>query len=182
MAFVFKKLKIPDVVVIQADIHTDERGFFMEVYKFSEFAKKGLDIPFIQDSYSVSTKNVLRGLHYQLNPKSQGKLIRCTKGEIFDVAVDIREGSKSYGKWVGVVLSECNTQLYIPPGFAHGFCVLTDVAEISYKQTCEYSPEHERGILWNDPKIAIDWPIDSPIITERDNSFPILKSAENNYI
>lgn len=182
MSFIFTKLKIPEVILIQTDLYGDNRGFFMEVYKHSEFIKESISDEFVQDSHSMSTKNVLRGLHYQLYPKAQGKIIRCIKGKIFDVAVDIRPSSKNYGKWISVNLSEENhDELFIPAGFAHGFCVLSDRAEILYKQTNEYSLEHERGILWNDPTINIEWPIDSPIIAERDSKFPILQSAENNY-
>jgi dTDP-4-dehydrorhamnose 3,5-epimerase len=182
MAFAFTKLDIPEVILIKTDLYGDSRGFFMETYKRSEFMKADLNIDFVQDSHSLSEKNVLRGLHYQLHPKAQAKIVRCIKGEIFDVAVDIRPCSKNYGKWVSAILSEENhNELYIPIGFAHGFCVLSDQAEIIYKQSNEYSLEHERGILWNDPTIAIRWPIESPIIAERDGKFPLLKSAENNY-
>lgn len=182
MAFVFTKLDIPGVILIQTDLHGDNRGFFMETYKYSEFIRAGISEKFVQDSHSMSAKNVLRGLHYQLSPKAQGKLVRCIKGEIFDVAVDIRPSSKNYGKWVSAILSEENhTELYIPAGFAHGFCVLSEKVEVLYKQTNEYDRELERGILWNDPVIGIKWPIGSPTIAERDSKFPPLQSAENNY-
>lgn len=180
MAFTFIKLKIPEVILIKTDLHGDNRGFFMETYKQSEFEKNGIHEKFVQDSHSLSGKNVLRGLHYQLNPKTQGKIVRCIKGEIFDVVVDIRKKSKNYGEWVSAILSEENhDELYIPTGFAHGFCVLSNEAEILYKQTNEYSLEHERGILWKDPTINIKWPIKSPIIADRDSKFPTLNLAEN---
>ncbi len=182
MAFIFTKLEIPEVILIQTDLHGDNRGFFVETYKRSEFKNGGISEEFVQDSHSMSVKNVLRGLHYQLNPKAQGKIVRCIKGEIFDVAVDIRPKSPTFGKWVSAILSEENhNELYIPAGFAHGFCVLSNKAEIIYKQTNEYSLKHERGILWKDRTINIKWPIESPVIAERDSKFPLLKLAENNY-
>jgi dTDP-4-dehydrorhamnose 3,5-epimerase len=156
----------------------------MEVYKESEFKKFGIKESFIQDNHSKSKKGVLRGLHYQIHPKAQAKLIRCIKGEIFDVAVDIRKGSPYYGKWIGENLSEENRSiLYIPVGFAHGFLVLSDEAEVIYKISSEYSPEHERGIIWNNPTIGIDWPIEkSLIISEKDNKFPSIKEADINFV
>ncbi len=174
MSFLFKKLEIPDVILIEPAIMTDERGFFMETYKSSVFREN--NIPnFVQENHSYSIKNVLRGLHYQIVPKAQGKLVRCIQGEIFDVAVDIRKDSPTFRKWVSVVLSSENKkQLYIPPGFAHGFCVLSDTAEIVYKCTEEYSPQHERGIAWNDMSIGIDWPVKNPIMNDKDRKNPKL--------
>lgn len=152
----------------------------MESYKKSEFAANGIDVDFCQDNHSKSSKLVLRGLHYQLPPKTQGKLVRCTKGKILDVAVDIRKGSKTFGKWVGEILSEDNFHmLYIPEGFAHGFVVLSDTAEILYKATNEYSPENDRGILWNDPDINVNWGLDfDPILSEKDKNQPLLKDVK----
>jgi len=176
MPFTFTRLAIPDVILIEPTVFPDERGFFIESYKYSEFAAFGIKEHFVQDNHSRSVKGVLRGLHYQRQPKAQGKLVRVVVGEIFDVGVDIRKGSPTYGKWVGEVLSAENKRmLYIPPGFAHGFCVLSEVAEVLYKTTTEYSPEHDAGIIWNDPEIGIEWPIEHPILSEKDAGLPFLK-------
>jgi dTDP-4-dehydrorhamnose 3,5-epimerase len=182
LPFKFRKLEIKDVVLIEPHVFRDIRGYFMETYKFSEFSNNGIKEHFTQDNHSLSTKYVLRGLHYQLPPYAQGKLVRCINGEIFDVAVDIRKNSPTFGKWVGVNLSSENKKmLYIPSGFAHGFLTLSDVAEIHYKMTNEYAPEYERGILWNDKEIDINWPVDdinSIIISDKDKVHPFLKDAE----
>jgi len=181
MPFKFERLDIPDVVLIKPVVFEDDRGFFMESYKFSEFKDFGIDSIFLQDNYSKSREGVLRGLHYQLNPKAQGKIVRCIKGEIFDVAVDIRIGSPWYGKWVGILLSDENKYMvWIPPGFAHGFLALKD-AEIFYKVTSEYDASLDRGIIWNDPKIGISWGVESPILSEKDRNLPLLEEAENNF-
>jgi len=173
MSFTFTRLTLPDIILIEPQAFLDERGFFMESYKHSEFSAFGIKERFVQDNHSRSTKGVLRGLHYQKSPKAQGKLVRVVVGEIFDVAVDIRLGSPTYGKWVGEVLSADNKRmLYIPPGFAHGFCVLSEGAEVLYKTTEEYSPEHDAGIIWNDPEIGIQWPIEHPILSEKDARLP----------
>lgn len=183
MPFSFQRLEIPEVVLIEPKVFEDGRGFFMETYKFSEFAEFGITERFVQDNHSRSRRGVIRGLHYQNPPKAQGKLVRAVVGEIFDVAVDIRKGSPTYGKWVGERLSAGNKRmLYIPPGFAHGFCVLSEEAEVVYKVTEEYAPEHEAGIIWNDPDIGISWPIANPIISERDAALPCLREAENRFI
>ncbi|HOP95656.1 MAG TPA: dTDP-4-dehydrorhamnose 3,5-epimerase [Dictyoglomaceae bacterium] len=183
MPFNFIKLEIPEVILIEPTVFSDERGFFIETYKLSEFKKNGIDYDFVQDNHSKSKKGVLRGLHYQLKPMEQGKLVRCIKGRIWDVAVDIRKGSPTYRKWVAVELSEDNKKmLWIPQGFLHGFVALEDNTEIIYKVTKEYSKEHDRGIFWNDPEINIKWPIDNPILSEKDKSLPLLKEAENNFI
>jgi len=182
MSFNFKRLLLSEIILITPRIFGDERGFFMEAYKHSDFSKAGIPEYFVQDNQSKSEKYVLRGLHYQKDPAAQGKLIRCLRGKIFDVAVDIRQGSPTYAQWVGVELSEENNHmLYIPPGFAHGFVALSDIVEIIYKCTAEYSPENERGIIWNDPDINIDWPVKNPILSERDKGYPILKEADNNF-
>ncbi len=182
MPFEFKRLELPDVILIKPEVFEDERGFFLETYKHSDFAAVGISEHFIQDNYSISTKGVLRGLHYQKDPKAQGKLVYCVKGEIFDVAVDIRKGSPSYGKWVSAILSEENKHLlYVPAGFAHGFCVISEVADVLYKCTSEYSSKDDRGILWNDNTINIDWPISNPILSNKDVQYPNLNSADNNY-
>ncbi len=148
----------------------------MESYKQSEFAKFGIKERFVQENHSQSKKYVLRGLHFQKSPKAQAKLVRCISGKIFDVAVDIRKNSPTYGKWVSAILSEQNKkEIFIPQGFAHGFCVLSKQAEIIYKTSDEYSPEHEQGIIWNDPEINIKWPIKKPVISAKDSQFPFLK-------
>ena len=158
MAFTFEKTKLPGVMVIQPQVFGDNRGYFMEIYKKSDFADAGIDKEFVQDNESSSTKGVLRGLHFQ-KEHTQGKLVRVTKGEVFDVAVDVRPGSETYGQWAGVILSsEQKNMLYIPEGFAHGFLVLSDIAEFSYKCTDVYDPSSEGGIPWNDKTIAVDWP------------------------
>ena len=180
MAFEFKKLSIPDVILVEPKVFDDERGFFLESYKKSEFFANGIDVEFNQDNHSKSTKGVLRGLHYQLPPKAQAKLVRCVQGEIFDVAVDIRKNSPTFGKWVGEKLSAENKKmLFIPEGFAHGFVVLSETAELLYKASNEYSKEHDRGIFWNDSDIAIDWGIDfEPILSDKDKHQPLLKDIE----
>uniref|UniRef100_A0A7V6CED5 dTDP-4-dehydrorhamnose 3,5-epimerase n=1 Tax=Thermodesulfobacterium geofontis TaxID=1295609 RepID=A0A7V6CED5_9BACT len=182
MPFEFIKLEIPDVILIKPLVFQDERGFFMETYKTSDFKINGIFYSFVQDNHSKSKKGVLRGLHYQLNPKAQGKLVRCIKGRIWDVAVDIRKGSPWYGKWVAVELSEDNKHmLWIPPGFAHGFVALED-SEIIYKCTEEYDSTLDRGIIWNDPEIGIKWPLKEPILSKKDAKLPTLKDAENNFV
>jgi dTDP-4-dehydrorhamnose 3,5-epimerase len=179
----FTPFEIPGVVLVTPRIFTDARGFFLETYKASLFQSHGIPDEFVQDNYSYSSRNTLRGLHYQLNPHAQGKLIRCVIGTIFDVAVDIRQGSKTYGKWVSVTLNDREqNMLYIPPGFAHGFMVLSDVAHVQYKASAEYAPESERGIRWNDPAIGIQWPEDAPILSEKDKHLPLLGEAEINFV
>ena len=182
MPFTFTRLSVPDVILVEPKIFKDGRGYFMETYKFSEFEKNGILNNFVQDNQSLSTKNVLRGLHYQLPPFAQAKLIRCLKGKIFDVAVDIRKSSPTFGKWVSADLSEENKKmLYIPEGFAHGFLTLSETAEIHYKITGEYAPDYERAIIWNDKDISINWPIgdnQEVILSEKDLKSPALKNAE----
>jgi dTDP-4-dehydrorhamnose 3,5-epimerase len=162
--------RIPDVLLIEPKVFGDDRGFFFESYNQKAFQEAtGLNVSFVQDNHSKSAKNVLRGLHYQIE-QPQGKLVRVTHGEVFDAAVDIRKGSKTYGQWVGLILSaENKKQLWIPPGFAHGFLTLSETAEFLYKTTEYYSPEHERCIIWNDADIAIEWPIQGhPMISAKD--------------
>ena len=183
MSFTFKKLDIPEVILVDAKAFSDDRGYFLESFKESVFTSNGIDTKFVQDNFSHSVKGVLRGVHYQKNPKAQAKLVIALRGKIFDVAVDIRKNSPTFGKWVGEILSEKNHKLlYVPEGFAHGFCVLSNEADVLYKVNQEYSPEHEMGILWNDPDLHISWPIKKPILQERDILLPILKNAENNFI
>ena len=154
-------LAIPEVLLIEPKVFGDERGFFFESFNQQTFnAATGLDVQFVQDNHSKSVRHVLRGLHYQLPPKAQGKLVRAVVGEVFDVAVDLRQGSPSFGQWVGERLSaENKRQMWVPPGFAHGFLVLSETAEFLYKTTDYYAPESERCIVWNDPALAIDWPL-----------------------
>ncbi len=162
---------IPDVFILEPKVFGDERGFFFESFNRQAFREAtGLDVDFVQDNHSKSAKNVLRGLHYQLPPKAQGKLVRVVQGEVVDVAVDLRKGSKSFGKWVGETLSaENKRQMWIPPGFAHGFLTLSDTAEFLYKTTDYYAPECERCIRWDDPAIGIAWPLDGvPSLSAKD--------------
>ncbi|MDQ0232759.1 dTDP-4-dehydrorhamnose 3,5-epimerase [Metabacillus malikii] len=172
------------VIIIEPNVFGDHRGWFMETYNESNFLDAGINVKFVQDNQSFSAvKGTLRGLHYQLNPKAQTKLVRCTRGSIFDVAIDIRKGSPTYGNWFGVELSaKNNKQLLVPKGFEHGFLTLTENVEVQYKVDELYAPECDRGILWNDPTIGIEWPIDiEPILSEKDQKAPLLKNADNNF-
>lgn len=181
MPFELLTLEIPEVILTKPKVFEDKRGFFLEFFKYSDFAQAGINFNFLQDNHSMSKRGVLRGLHYQLEPKAQGKLVRCIRGRIWDVAVDIRKGSPTFAKWVGVELSEKNKfMLWIPPGFAHGFLALED-CEIIYKCTSEYDPYLDRGIIWNDPHIGITWPITDPILSEKDAKLPRLNQAEINF-
>jgi dTDP-4-dehydrorhamnose 3,5-epimerase len=183
MPFRFQRLQIPDVILVEPRSLKDERGFFRETYKASEFAAGGIPVPFVQDNHSHSTRGVLRGLHYQNPPRAQGKLVSVCWGEIFDVAVDIRHGSPTFGQWVGEALSsETGCLLYVPPGFAHGFCVLSEQADVIYKVTAEFAPELDRGILWNDPDIGVRWPITDAIISPKDAQLPRLREADNQFV
>ncbi|WP_088067447.1 dTDP-4-dehydrorhamnose 3,5-epimerase [Gottfriedia luciferensis] len=173
------------VVVIEPAVFGDHRGWFMETYSDSKMKEFGLNLNFVQDNHSFSaTKGTLRGLHYQLAPKAQTKLVRCTLGSIFDVAVDIRKGSPTYGKWFGIELSaENKKQLLVPKGFAHGFMTLTDDVEVQYKVDELYAPDCDRGINWNDPDINVEWPMDiKPVLSAKDETAPLLAEAENNFI
>lgn len=174
----FVPLAIPDVILIEPKVIGDSRGFFMEFYREDLFAQNGISLIFIQDNHSRSAKGVLRGLHYQIEPMAQAKLVRVVQGEVYDVAVDIRKGSKTFGKYVGEILSAENKKmLYVPPGFAHGYCSLRDGTEFMYKCSALYSPSHERGLIWNDPSVSIQWPrLDvSYILSEKDKKYPYLK-------
>jgi dTDP-4-dehydrorhamnose 3,5-epimerase len=183
MPFEFTQLSIPGPILIKPRVFSDGRGYFLELYKYSDFAAAGINAHLVQDNFSQSVKGVLRGLHYQQQPKAQGKLVFCTRGEIFDVAVDIRRGSPHYGKWVGVEVSEVNrSMLYIPPGFAHGFQVVSEKAEVMYKCTEEYSPAQDRGIIWNDPEIKVVWPLSEPLLSGKDEKNPPLREADNNFV
>ncbi len=182
MPFKFSRMRIPDVVVIEPRILSDSRGSFMELFKASEFKSNDLSMTLTQINHSRSKKNVLRGLHYQLKPKAQAKLISVVRGEIFDVVVDLRRGLPTYGQWVADRLSEVNQKmLFVPEGFAHGFCVLSNEADVVYYCSREYAPEAERVILWNDPQIAIPWPVKEPLLSVKDSQGSCLSKAENNF-
>ena len=176
--FNFNKTKLDGVYIIEPKVFWDERGYFIEIYNKEQFSEAGLNMTFVQDNESKSSKGVLRGLHFQ-KKHSQGKLIRVTRGEVFDVAVDLRSGSPTYRQWEGVILSEENKkQFYIPKGFAHGFLVLSNEAVFNYKCTDFYAPEYDGGVMWNDPDINIKWPLDrieNIILSEKDKAHPNLK-------
>ena len=177
MPFEFEKQKIEDVILVKPKFFGDNRGFFMETYKKSEFFKNGIQEEFVQDNHSKSMIHVLRGLHYQAKPYGQAKLVRCLKGKIYDVAVDIRKSSKTFGQYVKVELSEENKHmLFIPDGFAHGFVALTNDVELLYKTSREYAPNADRGLIWNDEDLNIDWEINfEPILSEKDKVQPKFK-------
>ena len=177
MPFKFEKQKIEDVILVKPVVFGDNRGFFAETYKRSEFIENGITDNFVQDNHSKSSAHVLRGLHYQAKPYGQAKLVKCVKGKIYDVAVDLRKNSKTFAQYVKIELSEENKHmLYIPNGFAHGFVVLSDEAELLYKTSNEYNQDADRGILWNDETINIDWEINfEPILSEKDKFQPKLK-------
>lgn len=176
-------LSLNGAAIIEPKVHGDSRGFFMESYNDSLFKQNGINYNFIQDNHSLSAEpGVLRGLHYQLNPKAQTKLIRVLTGAIYDVIVDIRKSSPTFGQWIGVILSEHNhRQLLVPKGFAHGFCTLVPNTQVLYKVDEYYSPENDRGILWNDPALGIDWPTSNPTLSDKDQRHPLLKDAEMNF-
>ncbi|NBI28713.1 dTDP-4-dehydrorhamnose 3,5-epimerase [Chengkuizengella marina] len=179
----FLKTKLPGVFIIEPQFFEDHRGFFMESYNKHIFDEAGLSFNFVQDNHSCSKEaGVIRGLHYQLNPNAQTKLVRVATGAVLDVVVDIRKGSPTFSQWIGVILSEHNKrQLFIPKGFAHGFCTLTTDTNLLYKVDEGYCPENDRGIAWNDPDIGIEWPVSSPILSTKDEKHPLLKNTENNF-
>lgn len=180
----FTETNLNGVIIVEPNVYGDQRGWFMETYSDSKFKELGINLNFVQDNHSFSAvKGTLRGLHYQLNPKAQTKLVRCTKGAIYDVAVDIRKGSPTFGQWLGIELTaENKKQLLVPKGFAHAFMTLTDDVEVQYKVDELYAPENDRGIIWNDPKIGIEWPLEiTPVLSEKDEKAPLLKDAENNF-
>ena len=173
MSFIFEPTELSEVIVISPKVYGDARGFFMETYKRSAFQAAGIDVPIVQENHSLSAAGTLRGLHYQREPQAQGKLVRVVRGAIYDVAVDIREESPTFGRWVAVTLSAENRKsMYVPPGFAHGFCVTSEAAEVIYMTTAEYAPQLEHGIPWNDAALAIDWPISEPTLSARDQGWP----------
>jgi dTDP-4-dehydrorhamnose 3,5-epimerase len=172
--------KLPGVIIFEPDVFGDKRGFFIETFSGKRYGEAGLKLPFVQDNVSFSEKNVLRGLHFQ-NPNAQGKLVQVLSGEVFDVAVDIRVGSPNFGQWFGEKLSaENHKQMYIPPGFAHGFCVLSDTSLFSYKCTDYYNPAAEGGIIFNDPDLAIAWPVNTPLVSKKDAAYTCLKDIPEN--
>lgn len=174
----FLETKLKGVILIEPDIFEDQRGIFLELYQAAKYTGGGIPVPFIQDNFSRSVRGALRGLHYQLK-RPQGKLICVVEGAIFDVAIDIRRGSPTFGKWEGLELSSDNRrQVYIPPGFAHGFCVLSEAAGVLYKCTDIYSKQDERGIIWNDSTIGIDWPVANPLLSPKDRSYRTLAEGE----
>ncbi len=176
MSFIFEKLEIEGLVLITPKVYPDERGWFSETYKLEEFFKNNITSMFDQDNHSYSVKNVLRGLHFQKEPMPQGKLVRCVRGRILDVAVDIRPNSSTFKQWVGVSLDDISKEmLYIPEGMAHGFLTLSDEAEICYKCTRSYRPQLDAGIRWDDPDLNISWGISNPIVSEKDQKLPLLK-------
>ena len=177
MPFSFQQTALPGVVIIEPKVHADQRGFFMETYKKSEFAAAGIALDFVQENHSRSVAGTLRGLHLQRPPKAQAKLVRVLEGEIFDVAADIRPDSPTYGVWVGARLSSENRRsMFIPAGFAHGFCVVSAEAQVIYKTSDEYAPELESGVRWDDPLLAIEWPCAEPLLSERDKKWPNLSA------
>tara|TARA_B100001146_G_scaffold182948_1_gene165501 strand:- start:56 stop:610 length:555 start_codon:yes stop_codon:yes gene_type:complete len=180
MSFEFQSLEIPDVLLVRMERHKDARGFFQETFRETLFMDAGIQERFVQENFVCSMQGVLRGLHYQLPPQAQGKLVGVTSGEIFDVAVDLRFGGPTFGKAVARRLDATSGELvWIPPGFAHGYLVLSDRADVVYKVTAEYSPELERGIRWDDPALGIDWPVIDPIMSDKDRDQPVLELADN---
>lgn len=176
--------KLPGVKLLEPNVFGDHRGFFTESYNEQVAHANGIQHAFIQDNHSLSVEpGVLRGMHYQLSPKAQTKLVRVTAGAIYDVVIDIRKGSPTFGQWQGFILSAANKrQLLVPQGFAHGFCTLVPNCEVQYKVDALYSPEHDRGIAWNDPALAIDWPTSNPILSDKDGKHPVLADAEINFV
>ena len=177
----FVESTLPGVIRIEPTVHRDDRGYFMETWQAQRFSEAGISDEFVQDNFSQSSKGTLRGLHYQIE-KAQGKLVRVVQGEVFDVAVELRKSSPQYGEWVGEVLSAENKhQLWVPPGFGHGFLVLSEKAEFEYKCTNYYAPDHERTIRWDDPDIGIDWPLvdgEQPMLSSKDSDAPSFRDAE----
>ncbi len=185
MNFEFEAQAIADVILVKPRVFTDARGYFLESYKDEDFKANGITVDFMQDNRSRSSKGTLRGLHYQLAPYAQAKLVSVARGEVLDIAVDIRKGSPTYGQWVGAVLSDENQhQLYVPEGFAHAFYVRSDVADVTYKVNSPYLPSHDSGIRWNDPTIGIDWQLttgEAPLLSDKDKQLAFLEEAKNNF-
>ena len=171
--------KLPGVLIIEPKVFGDSRGFFKETFQAQRYRDAGIEYDFVQDNHSRSQKGVLRGLHFQIT-KPQGKLVSCSQGAVFDVAVDVDPLSATFGQYVGIELTDDNhRQFWVPPGYAHGFCVLTDTADFQYKCTDYYDPSDEGGLIWNDPDVAIEWPIDEPLLSDKDAKLPTLKELAN---
>ena len=180
MPFKFTNFEISGLVMVEPRLFPDDRGFFLESYKESEFIQGGIPDRFVQDNHSLSKKNVLRGLHFQRQPRAQGKLVRVIRGNVWDVMVDLRKDSPTYKRWVGIELSDQNNRMiFIPPGFAHGFIALSEDAHLLYKCTEEYDPLLDAGIRWNDPDIGVRWPVTEPIVSDKDKLLPFLRELEN---
>ena len=178
MGFRFKALEIPEVVLVEPDTYRDDRGYFREAYRREAFAEGGLPAAFAQANTSRSARGVVRGLHYQREPAAVGKLVSAVRGRIFDVAVDVRPGSPTFGRWVGAELDDDDGEmLFVPEGFAHGFCALADDTVVGYLMTGEYLAEADAGIRWSDPDIGVEWPVDEPIVSERDQALPFLSEV-----
>lgn len=176
MPFEFRRLEIPDALLIKPKVFEDDRGFFLETYRKDDMEKAGVDAEFVQDNHSRSLRGVLRGLHFQKEPYAQAKIVRCTRGTIYDVLVDLRRRSPSFSRYLGIVLSEeSRDMIYVPRGCAHGFLVLSDLAEVVYKVDNVYAPECEGGLVWNDPEVSVSWPLQDPVISERDRLWPTLE-------
>lgn len=183
MNFSFSPQAIPDVIVVEPKPFGDARGFFMEAYKASVYQANGVTSQFVQDNLARSVGGVLRGLHYQKDPAACAKLVTVLEGEVLDVAVDMRRGAPTYGQWLGVTLSaENRRQLFVPEGFAHGYLVRSETALLSYKVSYEYVPDCDRGVLWNDPAIGIDWGATEPILSDKDRAQPTLEQADNTFV
>ncbi|MEE8409434.1 MAG: dTDP-4-dehydrorhamnose 3,5-epimerase [Myxococcota bacterium] len=181
MSFTFTPTDLPEVLLVDYRRFEDDRGFFSETYRAGVFAEHGIP-PLVQDNHARSTKGVLRGLHFQNDPAALGKLVRCTRGRLFDVAVDLRRGSPRWAKWVSVELfGDDNRWVWIPPGFAHGYCTLSDEAEVQYKQSVYYAPDLDRSVAWNDPEIGVRWPVDAPIMSAKDVRAPLLAQSDVNF-
>lgn len=178
-----KKTNLSGVIILQPNVYGDDRGYFLETYNQERFKQIGLDAEFVQDNQSLSKQaGTIRGLHYQLAPDAQTKVVRCVAGAIFDIAVDIRKNSPTYKQWVGVILSADNQwQLVVPKGFAHGFCTLVPDTIVAYKVDHSYSPKNDRGIRWNDAELAIDWPVHAPTLSKKDRVHPLFNQAEMNF-
>ena len=182
MGFAFKPLDLPGLLLVEGQSFSDKRGFFLESFRESDCREAGIP-PLVQENLSRSGRGVIRGLHYQKNPCAIGKIVRCVRGRIFDVAADIRKGSPTYGRWSAVELSdEGNRMLWIPEGFAHGFCALSDEADVQYKVSGYWARSEERGILWNDPALGIRWPLKTVILSDKDALLPPLERADNNFV
>ncbi len=182
MPFIFKPTKFPEIVLVRPAVVPDERGSFTKIFNTEEFSKSGIVQPFVEDSISISKKNVVRGLHYQLSPHLEGKLVVILKGKVFDVVVDLRKGSPNFGKHISMVLhGKTFDALWVPPGFAHGYAVLQQDTRVMYKMTSHYFADKQRGIIWSDLKLGIKWPVKNPILSKRDSEFPTLGNAELNF-